>query len=213
MSSKITNRPIGFQRQVRQLIAKRTFNPPAKRGIVFVGSSIIRLWKSLEADMSPLPVINQGFGGSKTWEVLNYADRLVIPYEPSIVVYYCGSNDINAGINALEIELSFQAFAKYVWDNLPQTRIFFISINRSPQKQHRWHIVDAANQAIAQYCNAMPYLRYIDVNSALFDSLGKPRWELFEGDGVHLKPTAYQEFTQIIKPILINAWHEEIIKP
>ena len=207
------DRRIGFQREVRQLVAKRTFNPPQKQGIVFVGSSIIRLWKTLEADMSPLPVVNQGFGGSKTWEVLNYADKLVIPYEPSIVVYYCGSNDINAGRNALKIELNFQAFVKYVWDNLPKTQIFFISINRSPQKQNRWHIVDAANQAIARYCRAMPCLQYIDVNLVLFDSLGKPRLELFESDSVHLKPTAYKEFTQIIKPILEDAWHEEIIKP
>ena len=207
------NRSIGFQCEVRQLIAKRTSNPPSKQGIVFIGSSIIRLWKTLSADMSPLPVINQGFGGSKTWEVLNYSNELVIPYEPRVVVYYCGSNDINAGRNAMEIALNFQTFAKYVWDNLPKTQILFISINRSPQKQNKWHVVDAANQAIAKYCNAMSYLHFIDVNSVLFDSQKKPRWELFKSDGVHLKPTAYKEFTQIIKPILVNIWQKEIIKP
>ena len=54
---------------------------------MFVGSNIFRLWKTLELDMSPLPVINQAFGGARTWEILYYSDRLIIPYQPKIIVY------------------------------------------------------------------------------------------------------------------------------
>ena len=197
---------IGFQREVDRLIAKRSLDSSAG-GIIFIGSSIFRLWKTLEADMSPLPVINQAFGGSKTWEVLSYADRLVLPYQPKIVVYYCGSNDINLGRNARQIKDNFQRFVEHLIAAMPQIKIFFISINLAPQKQNKWHIVDSTNKLIEQYCQETANLEYIDVNSVLFDSTKKPRVECFESDRVHLKPLAYQEFSKIIKPVLENAWN------
>ena len=107
------NLPIGHQKEILKLTARRFLNPPAKKSIVFIGSSIFRLWETLESDMKPLQVFNQGFGGARTWEVLNYADKLVIPYQPKIIVYYCGSNDINAGKDELEIKQHFQMFVEY----------------------------------------------------------------------------------------------------
>ena len=42
-------------------------NPPAKGGIVFVGSSSIVRWKSLAQDFPEHRVVNRGFGGSN-WQ-------------------------------------------------------------------------------------------------------------------------------------------------
>jgi len=200
------NQSVGHKQQVWQLIARRNLKPISSQQIMFVGSSIFRLWKTLESDMYPLPVVNQAFGGSKTWEVLYYADKLIIPYKPKIIVYYCGSNDINAGSDAAGIQQRFQMFAEYIKTHLPQTQIFFVAINRAPQKQQKWQIVDAANDAIRQYTENTPNLEFIDVNPALFDDQNQLRLELFTGDRVHLKPAAYQAFTAIIKPILQDAW-------
>lgn len=61
------NNQIGYKQAVNILANKRLINPPAKNNIIFIGSSIFRLWKTLEADMSPLTVCNQAFGGSRTW--------------------------------------------------------------------------------------------------------------------------------------------------
>jgi len=202
------NQSIGHRQQVWQLIAKRTIKPIDPQQIMFVGSSIFRLWKTLESDMYPLPVVNQAFGGSKTWEVLYYADQLIIPYQPKIIVYYCGSNDINAGADAVGIQQRFQMFSEYIKACLPQTQIFFVAINRAPQKREKWQIVDAANDAVRQYTEKISSLEFIDVNPALFDEQHQPRLDFFLGDRVHLKPTAYQAFTAIIKPILQAAWHE-----
>ncbi len=38
--------------------------PPPSGGIVFIGSSSIRLWTSLATDFPGMPVLNRGFGGS-----------------------------------------------------------------------------------------------------------------------------------------------------
>lgn len=204
----LRNQLIGHQPEIRSLIAKRALNPPPEKGIIFIGSSIFRLWLTLESDMKPLPVFNQGFGGARTWEVLNYADRLVLPYQPRIIVYYCGSNDISAGKKAKEIQQGFQLFVEYIAINLPETLIFFVSINRAPEKRSKWNIVDDTNELIAKYCQEVSYLKYIDVNPALFDATGQPKLDFFASDRVHLKPIAYQEITKIIKPVLTKAVHQ-----
>ena len=39
-------------------------NPPPRAAILFIGSSTIRLWKTLAQDFPDHKVINRGFGGS-----------------------------------------------------------------------------------------------------------------------------------------------------
>ncbi len=80
--------------------------------VVFIGSSSIRLWDTLEEDMSPILVIQHGFGGAKLNDIVYYAERLVNTYRPRAVVVFAGTNDIDpAASKAPEVLLgSYQAF-------------------------------------------------------------------------------------------------------
>ena len=95
--------------------ADREHAPPG-RPIVFVGSSSIRLWKTLAEDMAPLPVINRGFGGSQLAHAIHFADRIVVPYRPRAVVLYAGDNDLDerTGKTAADVVNDFQTFAGLV---------------------------------------------------------------------------------------------------
>ncbi|MFM8392992.1 MAG: GDSL-type esterase/lipase family protein, partial [Acidobacteriota bacterium] len=180
--------------------------PPPARSILFIGSSIFRLWKGLKEQMAPLPVFNRAFGGSRTHEILAYLDRIVLPYRPRVIVYYCGSNDINANVTPAQIAGNFQEFVERVRRELPQTRILFVSINKAPQKMDRWGEVDEANRLVKDYCARVKGLRYIDVNPALFDAAGAPRMELYLPDKLHFLDPAYEEFTKIVKPVVAAEW-------
>jgi hypothetical protein len=70
--------------------------PPKPGQVVFAGSSSIRFWHTLAADMAPIPVLNRGFGGAHLRDVLRYADRIVTPYRPQAVVVYAGENDLGS---------------------------------------------------------------------------------------------------------------------
>jgi lysophospholipase L1-like esterase len=157
--------------------------------------------------MAPLPVFNRAFGGSRTWEVLNYMDQIVLPYRPRIIVYYTGSNDVNAGESAPAIAGRVKEFVARAHRALPDTLIYFVAINRSPDKRARWDVVDAVNADLKALAATTPHLRYIDLNPVLFDSKGEPRSELYRPDGLHFFPPAYDLFTAIIKPALTEAWH------
>ncbi len=198
-----------FQAAIDAFLAEDKVHPPPKGGILFVGSSIFRLWKNLKEQMAPLPVFNRAFGGSRTAEVLHYMDQIVLPYEPKIIVYYCGSNDVNADEKAEAIFDRFRQFAVRVRERLPATRIYYVSINRAPQKQDRWEIVDAVNGLAKAWCEKTPRMGFIDVNPALFDKDGQPRMELYLPDRLHFKEPAYEEFTKIVKPVIEKAWREK----
>ena len=197
-----------FQSQIDAFLTADKKNPPPAGGILFIGSSIFRQWESLGTQMAPLPVFNRAFGGSRTNEVLHYTDTIVLPYAPKLIVYYCGSNDINAKVMPPEIAANFRAFVDRVHAKLPQTRIIYSAIIRAPQKQEYWDRVDAANTLIRDYCAADKRLSFVDLNPAVFTADGKPRMELYRDDKLHYHPPAYVGFTAILKPAVERCWRE-----
>lgn len=197
-----------YQSSIDAYLAADRTSPPPTLAIEFIGSSIFARWENLKTQMAPLPVFNRAFGGSRTPEVLHYVDAIVLPYAPRIIVYYCGSNDINAGTLPPEIAANFRAFVEKVHAKLPPTRILFTAIIRAPQKREHWERVDAANALVRDYCAQDPRLGFIDVNPAVFDRAGRPRTELYLPDQLHYLPPAYDGFTAIIKPVLESCWRE-----
>ena len=199
--------PDRFGAQVAKLVADDQANPPADGSILFIGSSIWRLWSTVAQDMAPLPVYNRAFGGSQTPDMLRHFDALVVPHKPRIIVYYCGSNDVNAGETADAISGRIHEFATRVGKSLPGTKMIFASINRSPDKEKRWDVVDAVNARVRDgFTKEFAYLSYVELNPALFDAAGKARVELYLPDMLHFKPPAYVAFTEIPKPALTRAW-------
>jgi len=199
-------RPVYFANTIQQFLEQDKSNPPPQGAILFIGSSIFVQWADLEVQMAPLPVFNRAFGGSRTWEVLHYADKIVLPYKPRIIVYYCGSNDVDTGVGAAETAANFKAFVNKVAAQLPETRIFYVSISKAPEKKALWNVVDEANSRIRDYTTHSKQLGYIDVNPALFDAAGNPRLELYHEDELHFRPPAYVEFTKIIRPVIERTW-------
>jgi hypothetical protein len=195
-----------FASVIEQYLKQDSTQPPAKGTILFVGSSIFRKWTRLTEQMAPLPVFNRAFGGSRTAEVLYYMDRIVLPYEPAIIVYYCGSNDINAGERPRAIFGRFKEFSQRVQARLPQTHLLYVSINRAPQKKVRWDLVDSTNTLVREYCAVAPRHIFIDVNPVLFDAGGQPRLDMYVSDQLHLTDKAYEEYTTVIKPVVERVW-------
>ena len=198
--------PTRFQKTIDAYLETDKANPPKKGTIEFIGSSIFARWKNVTEQMAPLPVYNRAFGGSQTADILYYMDQVVLPYEPRIIVYYCGSNDVNANLTAETIAGRYREFVTRVHAKLPATKLLYVSINKAPQKMDRWDIVEAANKLVADFSTGDKRLGFIDVNPALFDAAGKARVELYLPDKLHFLEPAYDEFTKIIKPVLEREW-------
>jgi len=177
-------------------------NPPPKDAILFVGSSSIRLWKTLARDFSEFPVINRGFGGSEMADSVTFAERIVLPYRPRQIMVYAGDNDIAAGKSGEKVAADFKAFVKKVHKALPETRIAYIAIKPSPS---RWRLVDKINTAnglIAKFTKTDKRLTFIDVFTPMLGADGRPRPELFQPDQLHLNAQGYELWTQTVRPFL-----------
>jgi lysophospholipase L1-like esterase len=183
-------------------LADREHAPPPG-GVVFVGSSSIRLWQGLEQQFpSGGTVIKRGFGGSRLSDCVRYLNRLVIPYRPRLVLVYAGDNDLAEGRTPQEVLRQFEAFAQGIHRALPETRVAFISVKPSPARAHIIAKARAANALVHRYTASQEWLDYIDVFTPMLGPDGNPRKELFRADALHLNAAGYALWKTAITPHL-----------
>ena len=172
--------------------------PPAD-GVLFVGSSTIRMWPNIARDFPQQPVvINRGFGGSTMADCSLFVHDLVVRYKPRLVLVYAGDNDLAEGRTPLQILESFAHFANTVRAELPNTRIAYISVKPSPSREKLIPQVRETNNVIAAYLNRLPNSEYIDVFTPMMGADGRPRAELFRGDQLHMNDEGYRLWQSVI---------------
>lgn len=165
------------------------------------------MWSTLAADMSPLPVLNRGFGGSRTRDVLAVFDRIVTPYAPRVIIYYCGDNDLGKdntdSQSAADGFIEFDRRARAKW---PQVRMLYVAIKPSLLRWKNWTAMERANALVRDYCERTPGAAFLDVATPMLTADGKPEPTLFKEDGLHLNARGYALWTGIIKPAVEAAW-------
>jgi lysophospholipase L1-like esterase len=194
-----------WEAEIQAFEAEAEADLPPDGAVLFVGSSSIRMWTTLADDFPSVPVINRGFGGSEIADAIRFADRIVLPYEPRIVLLYAGDNDIANGKSAPEVLADVQRFVDLVHESLPETRIAFIAIKPSIA---RWKLVDemeTANNLVREYAAAAnDRVEYIDIFTPMLGEDGRPRQELFMEDGLHLNDEGYALWRQVVAPFLTS---------
>jgi hypothetical protein len=195
-------KPADWAKAIDRLTDADIAHPPARDGIVFVGSSSIARWETLAADFPGRAVIQRGFGGSELADSVFYADRIVIPYHPRLVVLYAGENDIATGKTAEAVAGDFEAFCARVLPALPDVRIIFVSLKPSPLREKFMPEFARANALIAATCARNPRLTFVDVYHAMLDAQGRTRPELYVGDRLHMNHDGYAIWIRLLNPLL-----------
>ena len=191
-----------FEKEIKAYEASDQKSPPPSGAIVFTGSSSIRRWSTLAEDFPEHKVINRGFGGSQLADVIYYADRIIIPYKPKLIVVGAGGNNINAGKSPQQVLADFQTLVDKVRAKLPGTRIAFIEINPSPARWSQSAQQREANQLVRDYVDKGENLDYIELYDALLGPDGKPREDLYVADRLHPNAEGYKLRTLLIRPHL-----------
>jgi lysophospholipase L1-like esterase len=197
--------PDAWERSIRKFEAQDRLKPPPRGLILFVGSSSFTLWSTMEQDLSPLPVLNRGFGGAKIGDIVHYVERIILPYYPRAVVLFAGTNDI-AGPNPATVRQVFdgyRAFVQCVHSSFPTLAIYYIAITPTPSRWKYWQIADAANCAIREYTESDPRLHFIDLTEYLLTFEGRPDRSLYRFDGLHPNKKGYARWIDVIKPLLM----------
>ncbi len=183
--------PIRFEAEIRAFEAADRASPPPLGGVVFVGSSSIKNWTDVAADFPGVPVLNRGFGGSTLADVVHYADRIVLPYRPRLVVLYAGDNDLVEGRTPERILGDYRAFVARLRSALPAARVAFVSIKPSPSRRAYMDRARETNRRIRAEIARDSLQTYVDVFTPMLGATGQPRPELFLADSLHLKRAGY----------------------
>ena len=191
-----------FEAEIRAYESADRVAAPAPDGILFVGSSSMRLWPDIAADFPGRPIVNRGFGGSTLAEVTHYAPRIVLPYRPRLIVLYAGDNDLSMGMSPTEVLADYRRFVNVVRQSLPTTRVAYVSTKPSPS---RWHLVDAyreANRLIEAETARDPLQTYVDIFTPMIGANGRPRPELYVADSLHMTRAGYDVWRARLAPVV-----------
>lgn len=190
--------PLRFEEEVKQLTEKYAEVPPMEEMVVFTGSSSIKMWKDLQSYFPELPIINTGFGGSQTSDLIHYVDELIIQYQPKKVFIYEGDNDISAGKPASEIMDDMRELVGKIKTKLPETRIVLISAKPSISRWHLKESYEELNRHFEEYQQYHENVEYVDVWTPMLDSEGNPKAGIFLEDQLHMNQAGYDIWAEVI---------------
>ncbi|WP_312333817.1 GDSL-type esterase/lipase family protein [Sphingobacterium sp.] len=179
-------------------------SPTIKGAIVFLGNSITERaeWQELLAD-SRYPVLNRGIGGDNSFGILARIDE-VLRGRPRTIFLMDGIND---QFRKLPQEVSvnnYKRIIKRIKKISPKTLIYLQSalpinegLTKEPYTKGRNVLVPILNEKLRQLA-ADENIPFVDLCPLFQDNEGKLS-TIYSADGVHLIPSAYIKWVQLLK--------------
>jgi lysophospholipase L1-like esterase len=194
--------PARFAKNVEGYEAADKLQPPASGAILLAGDSQFYRWKTLADDLPGYTIVNRGIDSFQTSDLVYFADRLVIPYKPRLIVLHVGGNDVHVGKSAGQVLADFKAFVAKVRAAQPDVPIAFTSITPSPGRWDEAAVRREANRLVKDYVSTQRNLHFIDLWDAFLGPDGKPREDLYGPDRIHPNHEGYLVRVRIMRPLL-----------
>ena len=169
--------------------------------ILFAGSSSIRLWNTLEKDMSPYHIIQRGYGGAKLSDFAVYANRIFSPHKCKAIVIFIANDIMGTAQDKTpeEVAALSRNVLKTIRKSHPKTPVFWIAVTPTALRWKVWPEIQKANELIRNICEQKKNTYFIKTDFAFLNENGEPMDELFRDDKLHLTEKGYAVWTQIIK--------------
>lgn len=191
-----------FERNVEDYEAADRTNPPPQNAILLAGDSQFFRWKTLAEDLPDFTIVNRGIDSFQTSDLVYFADRLVLPYHPRMIVLHVGGNDVHVGKSPEQVLADFKTFVAKVRMRFPSIPIAFSSLTPGPGRLGELPKRKETNDLIKRYIGTQPNLLFIDLWDAMLTADGKPRQDLWVADGVHPNHAGYLLRVKIMRPVL-----------
>lgn len=193
--------PLRFQNEIAVFIEWDKKNSIPSEAILFVGSSSIRMWLTHEA-FPKYKVINRGFGGAHISDIDYYYSQVIKKYNPKIIVYYCGDNDIDSGKSVKQVFTDYIELIHRIFRDNPTVKFIYLPIKPSLSRWSYWEKMKEVNRLIKMCNEKQDQLFYIDTASPMFDENGLPDKNLLLEDGLHLNKEGYKLWNRLLSKLL-----------
>lgn len=191
--------PQRFAEEVEQISIKYdTLWDSNRETIVFTGSSSIRLWEGLEKSFPDHQIVNSGFGGSFTTDLLEYIEPLVLRFKPKMVFIYEGDNDVEGGVRPNKILRSTHEVISQIRQQGYAEAIVIISAKPSLERWHLRRKYRRLNRKYAKLCEKDSLLKFADIWNPMLNGK-KLKKDLFIEDGLHMNNKGYTIWYEVLK--------------
>lgn len=200
--SQETEGPERFEESIQHFEQQDKEMPFPDGAVLFVGSSSIKIWESLDEDFPEIKAVNRGFGGSQFSDLLYYIDRVVTCYKPSKIFIYEGDNDIAAKEKARNIVNEAKQVREIIARELPGVPVIFISAKPSIA---RWKLRKKylqLNSSLSVYASKTQYTGFVNVWEPALDENGMVLPDIFLEDNLHMNAKGYAIWKKAIEPFL-----------
>ncbi len=188
-----------FQDEVLEIQQKYdTLWDASKETIVFTGSSSIRIWKNLDERFPDYQIVNTGFGGSQTSDLLMHSKALVLRFKPKKVFIYEGDNDIAASKKPKAIIATTREVIHRIFAQDPATQIVLISAKPSIARWDLKKHYKKLNRKFKRLSKKEALIEYADVWKPMLNGR-KLKEELFIKDGLHMNAQGYAIWYDVLK--------------
>jgi lysophospholipase L1-like esterase len=194
--------PLRFNDEVAELTANDQ-SLKKENIILFTGSSSIKMWKSLQGDFPGYNIVNRGFGGSQTSDLLYYFDKLILPYKAKKIFIYEGDNDLSAGKSPGQILSTMDSLITLIRQKV-STSVPIYVISPKPSTA-RWHLKDKYiefNKRMSEWASSKKEVYFVDVWAPALDAEGNVLKDIFLEDGLHMNRKGYEIWIGVIRKYL-----------
>lgn len=175
-----------------------------EKPIVFVGSSSIRKWETLQLAFGPYNVINRGIGGAVVEDIIYHLDDLIVGYKPRQIVLYVGENNLpNKKDTPDSILNKTVMLIKGIRAKLPDVPIVYIALKPSPVRDKYRQKCMETNSLIRDFISGEKNISFVDVFTPMLKD-GELRHDLFVGDMLHMNTKGYAIWEKLVKPLLLK---------
>lgn len=194
--------PARFAKAIDAFDAQDAKSPPEKGGIVFAGSSSIRLL-DLPKVFPGLDALNRGFGGAHISDMNHYLERVLLRYEPSRVIFYCGTNDVWDKKPPEQVEADFNELRQRLFERSPEAELIVLAIRPSPARKSILAIERAMNERFRGIAEADERITYLSGSADRFIRDDETfDHSLFVEDGLHMSAKGYAIWKELLSPHL-----------
>ncbi|MFM7357135.1 MAG: GDSL-type esterase/lipase family protein [Sediminibacterium sp.] len=200
------NLPHPFQKDIDAFVLQDQRDAPPVNPILLIGSSSFTFWKDVQQVFPAFPILNRGFGGSSLTDLIHFAPQVIFAYTPRQIIIYCGENDLAATppVGPKVVLQRFRKLFKMIRSQWPEMPLVYISIKPSPS---RWQLEPQfveANRRISAFLRNKKNACFLDVHTAMLDSKGNTRPELYINDRLHMNSGGYAIWQNLLRPLLLS---------
>lgn len=193
--------PQAFQRELDHYIEEDADNALPQHPVVVVGGRRVRLWRGLERDLAPRPVLMRGLGDAIVEDILHNYQRLIGFYRPCCVVLLTGSSEFFIRDSKSGAQLA-AAIAELVELDLSYgvTEHFLVFAPlKTPSRPGDDGEIDEATVLLAELAARRPEVELIDANGLLAARDGRPDPAYFRADGLQLNEHGYLRLSVLLR--------------